>query len=535
MAPTRNLNFGRPFWTGGVFGRASAADDLGLEDVGAGTLRRLIPGVISTTPNAGYYSFYPYLLWKWQQTGASASRAEYTTFHRRHEAAYAIACELHDHRGALRGVNGANRAAEAVRGIEDDLGEIDLDRVAESYMKSRLGGYALFYAAVLHDMRLVRIGGPGLVDRVTEEGEKVAKAFASRFEATEYFKKYFDLTGATPASVLRELGDQTCLCTIPARPDHSPLLGVFFGEELSQPAWEERRKRRVQSLGLLLDFHQARPAEADAGITAWRKALMSSRFADGNQWQTPFANQRDSWRAYQAREISVLGLTTIWAVYLRVLAERGRSTHAGLRNSLISLLEENAASETLRDASQRAQLKLTDGAAIVEAVTPLARPDYSDLSSLVNPAVDGLLALRRELSDESEGFARLLDEGGRQRWSLKRLEEWFAAHDETPLREAIGELVDEIHHQHVRIAISKVRVPSAENLRRNPGSWRDPFCFAEDEGELRPLRMDGPFWTGARYDVVNHLLWSLGLLDSPNGDMRPTQLGLQVLSEVSDA
>jgi hypothetical protein len=36
--------------------------------------------------------------------------------------------------------------------------------------------------------------------------------------------------------------------------------------------------------------------------------------------------------------------------------------------------------------------------------------------------------------------------------------------------------------------LSKVRVPSAENLHRVKGRWRDPFNFQEDDGVLRPLR-----------------------------------------------
>jgi hypothetical protein len=86
----------------------------------------------------------------------------------------------------------------------------------------------------------------------------------------------------------------------------------------------------------------------------------------------------------------------------------------------------------------------------------------------------------------------------------------------------LGELLDELHHQHVRISLGKV----------SPLGQRDPFCFAEDDGLLRLLRLDEPFWTTARFDVVNHLLWTLGLLEAPEGSARPTDLGRRVLSEV---
>ena len=51
------LELGTPTWTSGQFTKRSALDDLGLESVGAGLLRRLIPGVVQTTGNGGYYAF----------------------------------------------------------------------------------------------------------------------------------------------------------------------------------------------------------------------------------------------------------------------------------------------------------------------------------------------------------------------------------------------------------------------------------------------------------------------------------------------
>src|SRR3954451_23778198 len=104
------VELGTPVWTSGQFTKRSALDDLGMESVGAGLLRRLIPGVVQTTPNAGYYAFYPYLLAKWEELNESTARADFKGFFRRQEAAFALACVLHDHRGGLYGIQGFNRA-----------------------------------------------------------------------------------------------------------------------------------------------------------------------------------------------------------------------------------------------------------------------------------------------------------------------------------------------------------------------------------------------------------------------------------------
>jgi hypothetical protein len=81
--------------------RQGPIPDLGLEEVGAGLLRRLIPGVIQATPNAGYYACYPYLLWKWEQQGGGIERDAFVPLYRRQEAAYALACALHEHRDGV--------------------------------------------------------------------------------------------------------------------------------------------------------------------------------------------------------------------------------------------------------------------------------------------------------------------------------------------------------------------------------------------------------------------------------------------------
>lgn len=145
------MQVGAPMWTVGQFQRVSAQDDLGMESVGAGLLRRLIPGVVQTTPNAGYYAFYPYLLSKWETHSESSERGEFKPFYRRQEAAYALACVLHDHRGDLFGVQGSNKAADALREAGDEL---NVAALADVYMDSPYGGYGLFYARVLEDMQL---------------------------------------------------------------------------------------------------------------------------------------------------------------------------------------------------------------------------------------------------------------------------------------------------------------------------------------------------------------------------------------------
>lgn len=534
---SQGLRYGEPLFTSGVFGKPSAQDDLGVEEVGAGLLRRLIPGVIQNTPNAGYYSFYPYLLWKWEQLEKPIERKAFVPFFRRHEAAYAVACALHEHRHGdwLSGINGALAASERARELNDGAAELDLDALAENYIKTALGGYALFYSAVLQEARLVKAGAQGLVDRVTEHGEAVAQAFAEPFEQTNYARDHLGSAGKVSVEVLRELGQATCLCTIPGRNDHELLLETFFGSPLEAPVWEDHRRTRVESLSLLLEFHDQRPRGDKGDLPAWRRALVEPRFSGGSVWKTTHPERRESWRAYQLRELSVLALTTIWSLYLGELAVRLRATHRELVEEMVSWLNHErlgfAPTVSWREGGDALRKTIPDAYTLALEAEPLTDEWRDQRERAFCRALRVLIRLPQEIVRQAPGFSELLDEGGAHRWSLKHLDVWLAARAELSVQGVAAALLDALHHQHVRVALSKVRIPSAENLRRVTGNWRDPFNFAEDDGVLRPLRRDEPMWTGARYRVCNQLLWSLGLLSGPDPPIELTPLGRSLLEQ----
>jgi hypothetical protein len=513
------VELGTPVWTSGQFTKRSALDDLGLESVGAGLLRRLIPGVVQTTGNAGYYAFYPYLLAKWEDEHESVSRTDFKPFYRRQEAAYAAACVLHSHRGALGGIQGSIKAGEAVHAATASL---NVAAQADSYMDSPYGGYGLFYARALEDMRLTQLGALRYVDRVTDAGRAVADGFAREFEDTRYYRDYFE-AAVVPLDVLKELGERTCSCSIPGRADHQPLLDAFFGELEDDPVWATRRRTRIESLSLFLEYHRQRPENDIGDARSFRTLLAQRAFVSGATFSTPFAERLNSWRAYQMRECETLVLTSIWSWYLRRLEQLEPVSHAALRDDLVAGTAWNrigiTATTPLADALAEAERQLPGGEEIVAAA-------YETAENVDEPAVplavglQTLLALSVVAADEEHGFAELIDEGGPGRWSLAYLRQWLSLRNGDRVASVLAELLDEIHHQHVRVSLGKV----------SPLGQRDPFCFAEDDGLLRLLRTDAPFWTTARFEVVNHLLWTLGLLEAPDGRARPTDLGTEILA-----
>ncbi len=139
--------------------------------------------------------------------------------------------------------------------------------------------------------------------------------------------------------VLRELGDAVCLCTVPGRADHQPLLDVFIRARHDEPEWEDRRRTRVDGLGLTLSFHAQRPADLPGGRTVFRQSLLTRRFGDDSEWRPPSEERWNSWRAYQLRETAVLAIGSVWSSLLGVLDRLGPMSQSELRSELVETVD----------------------------------------------------------------------------------------------------------------------------------------------------------------------------------------------------
>jgi hypothetical protein len=520
------IEYGIPLWTTGGFTSRSGRDDLGLEGVGAGILRRLLPGIVQTTPNAGYYSFYPFLLARWEDLGISVKTSDLKPWFRRQEVVFVVASALHEHRGNLAGIAGVDAVRRA---LVDQPDVVDLGRLSSSgpgrYLKAGLGGLGLYYGAVLKDLRLTVEGLGARVDRVTDHGRVVAESFAPLWEESSYFGSFRE-AGVVPTPVLEELGELVCLCAIPGRSDHQVLLDTFVGDPIENPKWEARRRTRASSIGLFVEFHAQRPDGVDGSLRTWRKALASERFPDGGPWTTSFPQIRESWRAYQIREAESIALLGLWVSFLLRLSEVEPAPQAEVTGGLVDDVDwsvvELGPGDPTGPAIQALAGSLSDAEELIDAASSLERPASVEPSRYLVGCLQVLAYCIAESHSDSDGFRQLADEGGSGRWSLRHLASWFESRRDQGIADTLGDLIHALVFQHKRVALGKV----------SPSGKRDPFCVAEDDGLLSLIRSDDPIWSDGRFTTVNHLLWTLGLLDGPDGASRPTALGAETLKRI---
>ena len=515
---------GQPVWTTGHFERIAAQDDLGIEAAGAGLLRELIPGVVQTSISAGYYAYYPFLLQEFENRFPNEfERTKFRAFYRRQEAAFAVATSQHQHRGNLRGINGINAALQSVEDAHDTR-VIDVAALAApgKYMKTPLGGYGLFYRPALEDIGATRLGKGRLsVDRTTDAGDAASEGFRETIQQTEYWQRWGD-EDVVPLGVLEELGEAVCPCQIPGRSDQQPIIDLLFGNDSGSERWRTLRKYRVQSFGLLLEFQSARP-EGIGDIGEWRRALISGRIGT-TPWATAFGGHRQAWRAYQYRESLVAALTSVFTNLLFVIEDLGSSTPHDAAVSLTDALDWSelgcTRGTTLRELAKSGKQDRENPATLIafaEAAMSFAKPKSVGVS--MAHALSLLIALMEEPAGSDE-FVSLLGRGGSDRLSVTHMQRWLTARADDPVEAVAAELTRELFYRHLRIAAAKI----------TPTDYRNPYCVAETtEGSYEVIRGDQPFWTGARFATLNHLLWTIGALDEPDGNGRPTALGLSLL------
>ena len=185
---------------------------------------------------------------------------------------------------------------------------------------------------------------------------------------------------------------------------------------IENPRWEARRRTRVASFGLFLEFHDQGPQEVSGSIGSWRRAIAAHRFRDGGPWDTSFPQIRQSWRAYQIRETETIALLGLWVWFLLRLATVEPAPRTEVRDHLVASCEWVRVGITgttpLATALAALAESLPTPENLIDAATSLERVQHADPGEYLLTCLRVLAAGLREARSDDEGFRELVDEGG---------------------------------------------------------------------------------------------------------------------------
>ncbi|HRQ41848.1 MAG TPA: hypothetical protein PLD25_28325 [Chloroflexota bacterium] len=297
-------------------------DHLGVEGVAQSYQQYLVPGIISTTDHARYYSFYCWILYRYiNQPDSPRTLAGYRgKFFKRHELAFLIGCYSHhkdrNYLGGLVGSGVGNFKARRIWDSSDPITTLD-DHL--DYFGHSQGGFGQYYRPVMQAMGLVvEPESPRWIYRLTHRGEALAQAFAETISGTMYSEQLDNQGEVTSIThdMATEYGQRACLCpeVMTQSADREPLLDAFF--RFDQEGLGNPHTRRRLTLAFILDL--VSQTEGVALRPTLRRALYLGWFSEGipYQPQTSLKDWYQRWRMTQVRHMYTATLQTLWAVFL---------------------------------------------------------------------------------------------------------------------------------------------------------------------------------------------------------------------------
>lgn len=352
-------------------------DQLGLEGAAQSYQQYLVPGVITTTDHARYYSFYAWVLHRFiNLPGSSRLLRDFRgRFFRRHEMAFLLSAYSHHKDGDhLRGLVGAGVNSYKVRGYWSSGDPVSLDF---DYFGNKLGGFGQYYRPAMETLGIIAPPEHSQwVYRLTRRGEALARAYDEAIAETRYHHLLAERDSLAELSHAdaEEYGRVGCLCaeSLALGKDRDLLRDAFF--RFDQSGDDNPHVCRRKSLGVALDL----VAQAQGAFTTdmLRPALYLGEYEAGRRYRPTEAIRPwvERWRMVEIRHMYTFGLQCLWAAFLLYVSQHPNGI------ALDAYLDwvRNVASDTVW--SMRVSDLLDDLVAEVGLASPWAvsHPDYKD-------------------------------------------------------------------------------------------------------------------------------------------------------------
>lgn len=321
-----------PVWIAPIYNDKGGEDFLGLRAVQGRITGYLLPGIITITPRARYYSFYSWLLLEYANNhpkGWSLGK-----FIHRREQIFALAnlayTAIAEDTPSTGGMIGLIKLRKHWKDYQE-YAKIPL--TVDNYLRASLGGYGQ-YTGVMRSLNLIRTNEDNDDDlEVLPKGQELAQAFAKAIKQTKYYKERatYDTAQTIPRTVLEEYGKKCHLSYLSLSPDRDPILETLFAfdskYQLPRPNSDTPTRGNMRgTLGLILDMMDQ--AEDGFYVYEFRRAITYGLCPDYSPYQPAQALRPilAHWQMFQLREYYVYALYNLWRYFLNWLKHAGRQS-----------------------------------------------------------------------------------------------------------------------------------------------------------------------------------------------------------------
>ena len=551
---TRPLDFKLiPQWTKRVKTEMGGRDPLGLSRVSQLITDALLPGIITTTERARYYSFYSWAIWHTHQENPKRYQ-DFIDGMRRREAVMALATVHNNVETSLAGIEATK---SCMRTSADKDNYICDFRVLPS---NSLGGYGQYYSGSMSNLGLVMVSEDA-IDRVTEDkGELLARLYHKTISGTPYIQK--KLYGRPRIS--KDVLDDSCrflnldaLTETFARSERSALINLMFSRK-EHPTG--RNLLRRQTLMLILNTIALCQKKSLAICVSERSSLVDRPLVfqpyyyetlKGEGKKTfPYEYPRglsdclSTWRQFCLHQYLIQALESLLYCVLELIGAEVQGIPFGkVVDRLITreyLQQLRIITGTTCDTPKKLMKALRlesvpDRASCLkwrkevglrhplneEALLPTDFDSLPKLAAEATALLAVLYAKWRSATDD-RGYREIAEHAGAELWAGSFLPEMDAWFEEADWKKAMeGVIHVHIVRQHDLIMFEKRRLDSC---------WLHQY-----EGRYVKDQDYKPAWRSSRHRNAVSILTDLGLLYvNTEGIVTITREGRQLLSEATD-
>lgn len=296
-----------PNWTSGgawTLGR----DPLGIQATSVRMYRSLVPGLTNVTNRLRYYSFYCWVIERYEFVEHSGDVERWSRFIRRAEALFALGCNLAnaDEADGLAGNVWARKVVKTIpTGLFDVRPATDDHNSAGQYLGAKRGNFGQFYIASMTDEKFLApsSGVPIVSDGL---GRRAAAAFRDAIGDAGARLLAAILEGAVQLDELTAIGQAIHPSNIPENSEEMVLLRSFLLAEREEQISSGNTRRA--SCWLLLDLLSKGVAANDEA--SQRRAFYNRALPSGAVYAPP-GRTAELWRAYQANELCHIALEAL--------------------------------------------------------------------------------------------------------------------------------------------------------------------------------------------------------------------------------
>ncbi len=287
---------------------------------------QLLPGITNVTDRARYYSFYPWLIWSFDQRYPK-DEAKFIEYFRRSDCLFTLISERHarvtdrdnEHHGAA--MVGRVQLLQALDRLEAGeglrLSEYTANDSEHRYFMNRMGGLGQYYAGTLSDLKLLDASAKPWVKYTNEYGAPLAEQVNS-FVPADLFWKVVESDAVTLNNL--DALDTYCACRLKeSMGECQTLIDIYFDRNKS---FDLEGLQRKHSLGLILNLTSLLNDGPDLTESVFRACTYSGALPGRQPWVVPdsLSATLACWAIYQRNDLLSIACQTVLALTLRELA-----------------------------------------------------------------------------------------------------------------------------------------------------------------------------------------------------------------------